>query len=319
MKKWLFVGSVGIVLLLATALILIPGELVISKITLLHCTIPGAYRNISDSNYWNNWWPGKIASDSLQNGQQETIFTYGDSRYSITKKNPFNVGINIQNKNYTIASSVEMLSLGLDSTIVNWTCTYPEITSNPFRKCVNFVRAWEIKNQMSEILTKVQFFLENPDHLYGINIRRSSTKDTLMVAAKYTLKTYPTTNEIYDFLNPLKKYIQDNSALQTSYPMLNVTKINNDSFQIMVAIPINKTLPGNDTILFRRMVPGNFYVTEITGGAGSVEKGFSELKNFVTDYQKAIIAIPFQLLVTDRRMEPDTTKWVTKIYMPVVK
>jgi len=36
------------------------------------------------------------------------------------------------------------------------------------------------------------------------------------------------------------------------------------------------------------------------------------------DYQRAIIAIPFQMLITDRTKETDSTKWITRLYYPVV-
>jgi hypothetical protein len=42
-----------------------------------------------------------------------------------------------------------------------------------------------------------------------------------------------------------------------------------------------------------------------------------QMKNYISDYQRTVMAIPFQSLVTDRRKEADTTKWLTKLYFPI--
>ena len=49
--------------------------------------------------------------------------------------------------------------------------------------------------------------------------------------------------------------------------MLNVKKLNESEFKTTVAIPINKVLPGNGKIFFRRFVPWKVLVAEVRGGS----------------------------------------------------
>jgi hypothetical protein len=86
----------------------------------------------------------------------------------------------------------------------------------------------------------------------------------------------------------------------------------------MVAIPVNKRIPETSQFLFRRMVPGNILVTEVKGGDSTIRHGIRVMENFVHDYQRTIMAIPFESLITNRMNEPDSSKWVTKIYFPVM-
>ncbi len=65
------------------------------------------------------------------------------------------------------------------------------------------------------------------------------------------------------------------------------------------------------------MFPGKILSTEIKGGEYAVETGFKELSNYISDNQLTSPAIPFQSLVTNRVMEPDTSKWITKLYYPI--
>jgi len=67
-----------------------------------------------------------------------------------------------------------------------------------------------------------------------------------------------------------------------------------------------------------RLVPGKYLTTEVTGGPGSVAAALSGLKDYIRDYQRTIMAIPFQSLVTDRMQVTDTTRWVTRIYYPIL-
>jgi len=66
------------------------------------------------------------------------------------------------------------------------------------------------------------------------------------------------------------------------------------------------------------MKGGNILTGEVTGGQEQIEQAQKQMELYISDYQRSIIAIPFQMLITDRTKEPDSTKWVTRIYYPVV-
>jgi hypothetical protein len=89
-------------------------------------------------------------------------------------------------------------------------------------------------------------------------------------------------------------------------------------YQTMVAIPVNKPLPGRGPILAKRMVPGNILVAEVRGGTAAVEEGFRQLDAYVSEHRTRPPGLPFQSLVTDRRTEPDTSKWITRLYYPIL-
>ena len=86
----------------------------------------------------------------------------------------------------------------------------------------------------------------------------------------------------------------------------------------MVAIPVNKVLPDAGEIQMKRMIPGNILVTEIRGGEATIDAAFDTFDKLITDYRKTSPAIPFQLLITNRQVVRDTSKWITKLYYPVI-
>ena len=76
--------------------------------------------------------------------------------------------------------------------------------------------------------------------------------------------------------------------------MANTRQLPDSTFQIMVAIPTNKELPETRNMFPRRMVKGNFLVTEVTGGPSAVYEALKQLQFYADDYHRVPIAIPFE-------------------------
>src|SRR4029077_17614911 len=126
------------------------------------------------------------------------------------------------------------------------------------------------------------------------------------------------TKDVYGLIEKLRDYLPKEGANEVGYPMLNVTRKEQGDYTAMVAIPVDKQMKGTSEIAPKQMLPNGFILTAIVkGGDDAIKKGLAAIANYITDYQKSVIAIPFESLITDRSKETDTTKWVTKIYYPV--
>ena len=101
--------------------------------------------------------------------------------------------------------------------------------------------------------------------------------------------------------------------------MINVLRANGTSYQLMVALPVNRKLPGNADVFPEKMVRGNFMSAEITGPAGRIDSAIRQMAVYFEDHQKIAMAIPFQSLITNRKIASDSNTWVTRIYFPVLK
>ncbi|MBS1915066.1 MAG: hypothetical protein JST87_02250 [Bacteroidetes bacterium] len=319
MKKWLLAFLLIIGLLLAFLYIFIPTDLKISKISVVRCSINGAYRTTSDQRQWNKWWPESVQNNTQKKALDSNEYVFNSIIYQLTQKSPYTCEIKMISKDMNLTSNVSFISLGIDSVIATWSLTYSVNTLNPLKKIQQYQKAKAIKKDISFLSEKLSSFLSNPANIYGITIAKTSTTDTSLIATRNISDNYPSTPDVYTSVNLLKKYIKENHARETGYPMINITKNNDGKYQTMVAIPTNIELRGNDVIFYRHMVPGNFFATEVKGGEYTVNKGLDELYFFMQDYQKTIMAIPFQVMITDRSVEQDTSKWITKIYMPALR
>ena len=100
--------------------------------------------------------------------------------------------------------------------------------------------------------------------------------------------------------------------------MLNVLKFDNSHFEVMTAIPVDKALPETSEFAPKFLLKGGHILeAQIQGGPYTIENSLKEFENYRADYKFTSPAIPYQLLVTDRVKETDTTKWITRLYYPV--
>lgn len=309
MKKWL--SGLVIILLLAVAgiYIFIPSALTISEPVMLRATERGTLRYLGDAAKWEKWWPGKKESNSR--------FSYEEHIYLLPAQSFNPIQLWIQHKQDTVNSSISILPIRTDSVALIWQ-TELSAGGNPIKKFTSYLHAKKLKSEMEVILSNFRLFIENPDKVYTIRIEVAKVKDTMLVSTKEVSTAYPSISSIYKLIARLKEYIQKEGATETNYPMLNIRPLGDDNFETMVAIPVNKLLKGNETIFTRRMVAGNILITEVKGGQHRIDKALAELEVYLNDHQRASPAIPFESLITDRSKESDTTKWVTRIYYPVL-
>ena len=287
-------------LFIAGVYILIPRKLDLSDIVLSNCTPSGAWRLVSEQTQWASWQPA----------------AGGGNLYTITKKLYNGLEINIQHGNLQAGSLLHFIGTSNDSLMLAWQCIVP-ISNNPFTRIAQYNKAMAMKKNMHAALAHLAFFLSDTKNVYGYSIQRTSTVDTLLVATRSVFLTQPATPDVYRLAATLKKYTAAQGAKQTGPPIMNVTQQDDDHFQLMVALPTDRPLAGDKNIFFRKMVPGAFMVADVTGGDHSVVHAMEQMRLYFDDYKKTAMAIPFAALITDRMQEPDTTRWVTRIYAPV--
>jgi effector-binding domain-containing protein len=170
---------------------------------------------------------------------------------------------------------------------------------------------------MEGILKNLSGYISNPRNVYGFSFFSSSIRDSTMLSSRFISAAYPTNTELYSYIDMIVKNIKKQKGEVSGKPLFNVEKQSNGSFETQVAIPTLHALKNDGNIVFRRMVPGTFLCTEVYGGAKTAEEALRQMYFFISDNHKSKQANAFQILLTDRRSEPDTLKWLTKIYIPV--
>ncbi len=300
-----------IVLAVATVYFLIPATLTVAETIPIKCVSNAAFRNLSVAQSWGNWWPGADTGVIAGNS-----FYLSNSRYSLSKKADNNLEILIEDQKDTVKTAMNLLSIAKDSTLVNWHFNI-SAGNNPFSRIAAYRRALSLKKNMNILLHHIQNYLSDFKNVYGFPLVEGSTTDTTLLTTKTISATWPGTDLIYALIDKLKKTCSEQGCTITGTPMLNVSPLYNAGYLVRVALPVNRMMASKDSITGMRMVPGKFIIAEAVGGLQTVAGVHQQLSFYFQDFGRVSMAIPFDYLVTDRKTETDTSKWVTRIYAPV--
>lgn len=317
MKKWYIIFLITVAILTGAIYFFIPNKLEISKTAYINIASDVAYRNLSEESNWLRWWPANSSEEKANGINRPEYFINNDIRYTIVHKSINAIEILILANGNKLNSTLLIIPLQKDSTVIHWKCVV-ETGFNPIKKIQYYRQAGSIKKYMDDIFNSFRSFVEKKENIYSIPIERSTVADTLLITTKVNFNRYPATAEIYHLISRLKQYISGQKAKETNYPMLHVLKADTNRFETMVAIPVNKEIRNNGNFIFKRMVPGKILVAEVRGGNHSIEKAFAEMEIYVKDHQLIPPAIPFESLITNRMKESDTSKWITRLYYPIL-
>ena len=309
MKKWITALLVILVIFFALLYIFIPGRIQIVEFIPVRCPEPAVVRVLNNTSAWKKWWP--------ENGNRNN-FEYSDYRYHLSKimYNAYDVA-QVSNAD-TINSQMLLLRVNSDSLLLRWESTV-NTGLNPFKRISQYRQTSKQKKNMRILLDNLDKYLQKSENIYGFHIAITTLVDTAFISKKITGKSYPSTDTIYELIKELKGYIASTGAKETNHPIMNVRRTDS-GYLTMVAIPVDRVLEGNNTLIPKRMpiIKDNTLLIEVHGGVLSVQKAFFELGNYMQDHHYGAPALPFESLITDRSKETDTTKWITRIYAPIM-
>ncbi len=313
MKRIVYVVLILVGVFLAMVYLFIPSHIQVKSVLRMKCNSSAADRVLGDTSTWNRWWPGA----GPQSGHEENgTLTFRGSRYRINRRllRSFEIGVAWKGEE-NMSMLLVFPGIYPDSSSLIWSLNL-ECGLNPIRRIKQYQRALELKSDMDTIIGHARDYLSVEEHVYGIPIREMPVGDSLIVENTRLLAVNPTTIDMYEDVRKLRSYILAHGGKVTGYPKVNVTK-RKDGYVLRVALPTSTTMPGSGTIKINELYQGKHLETEVRGGDATIDEAMEQMSNYISDYQRTVIAVPFFSLVTDRIAEPDSTKWITRIYYPV--
>jgi hypothetical protein len=259
---------------------------------------------MNDEN-WAKWWPG------------EEKFQLGQTTFRLTQKRINSFEVIIPQEKDSIITQLMIIQINPDSTALIWSSELVA-GNNPVKRLSNYKKAITLKKDIDVLLTHLGNFLSDQRNIYGFEVKQVKVTDSVLISTRKTFDHYPSEVETEEIIKKLRAYIKANNAKEMNYPMLNVKELDSSRFEAMAAIATDITLPNTSEFASKMLLKGgNLLEAQITGGPATIKKAFDEYENVIREYGYTPPAIPYQLLITDRTKEPDTAKWVTRIYYPI--
>lgn len=312
MKKILLMGFSVIIASLVAVYVFIPSRITITSAAIAAAPDVAIERVLMEEARWPTWWKNCELSKFGSPNLSQPPFT-------ITLKEKFykSLQFDINAPNQPIVSSrLTLVPLRKDSTGFEWTCQL-EAGNNPVQRFLNYRKASAIKLLLDSTLQPCVRYFSNTENVYGIQIERTKLPDTLFVTAKKQFSSKPNLTDIYKLIKQIEGYIQTQGTKPSGSPIYNISQLAENQFQLMAGVPVSFRVKETQPFEIKYMVPGSFLVTEVLGGEYSVQHSARQLKQYFQDYKKTSMAMSFTMLVTDRSLQPDSSRWITRLYEPV--
>ena len=314
MKRILLFISILLVLCIAAVYIFIPKKLVVSGALSFHANREGVYRFLAKDTNWQKWWPGTVK----KTGTNSLCFTYGGHDFQFREILYNAIRLNLVNDGDSSTGLLMLVPVTKDSLGVVLSSEL-DTHSDPLTRVITYLRGKRMKKAFDDIVLSLIKYASVIRNVYGVNIKNEKVQYQNLVSAKQSFSHYPTTQDVYAIVGRLRSYINQSGAKELFSPMLNIKKTDSANYTAQVGLPVDRALPQKDDISLKwRMKGGNILTAEVTGGEEQIEEAQTQMELYIGDYQRSIIAIPFQMLITDRTKEPDSSKWITLLYYPVV-
>jgi effector-binding domain-containing protein len=313
MKRISLILAVVLLLLLAFTYLFIPNRITVSENITIAANPEAIFRKLGDTTEWQKWWPGEKKDLAAKHS-----FTLNGFRYSLDDKKILSLPISISNQIFKALTELTFIPENTDESTLSLNGVIPT-SYNPIRRIQLFFTANKIKKDITTLLQSIKSYYSTTSSLYGYDIQKKQVVDSTLLSTSKEIKGYPSTETVYSLIDELKNYIKQQAANETGYPMRNIFTKDSITYLVKVAIPVDKKLPSSGNIVYRWMLGGgNILITEVKGGEGEIQKAYNQIQNYISDNKRVAPAIPFESLVTDRRQEADSSKWITRIYYPVM-
>lgn len=315
MKKLFFVSFV-LILLTLLLYIMIPNKISINETLTINANHEAAYRTLTNLDSWHKWWPG---NEKVNNPNKSSAhFSFNGNIYSINDKMSYSLVIGIDTKQFTAKTIFNIFPFTSDSIKLNWIVDIP-VSYNPIKRVQEYLDAKKIETDINNILKIIASFISKDENIYGIAVTQKPVIDSILVSTFDNSKGYPSTQYIYNLISELKIYIANNGAKETGFPMLNILTPDSTNYLTRVAIPVDKKLNNHGKISYKGMLGGGkILIAEVKGDSKKVNIAMKQMEDYLRDHHYVAPAIPFLSLVTDRTKEKDSSKWITRIYCPIM-
>jgi hypothetical protein len=303
MRKGFLATGIFLIAVFAAVYLFIPSRLVISEAGIVNCSLPAAQRFLFEQKHWPAW----INYDSLA----------GEGHlYKVTNTTFTKTDIVVDSDSESYITTLRLIPFNLDSTGIEWGDTL-YTGNNPFTRISQYQKAKALKKQLNVVMHNMTSFLNDKKKIYSANIVRAQLKDEPLLSKRIIIDHYPTAEDGYKLIGEVKKnaVLQGDSAIGPA--MKYSSAIDSNNFELMVAVPTTRLLKSNNGFIAKGLVGGNLIATEIRGGEWTIKQGWNNIRQYKADYKLSSPAIPFESMITDRTKEPDTSRWITKIYYPL--
>ncbi|WP_026899079.1 hypothetical protein [Daejeonella oryzae] len=315
MRKLLLAFGILTALFLSGVYLFIPDTIYVQQNIIVKASDFNSLKYLSSAKGWQKWWPEKGSAKSGRNNMAE--YCFDSVCYNLIKTTNSGAQILLKTKNIHSKANLNYIGTSTDSMNISLVTDFPA-GRFPLERISNYQKGTLISKNFKVILEQIKTFFDHENRVYGITIKQERVKHMILLTMVKISPVYPDVNFVYQMVTDLRKILESGNVPATASPMLSVHKPYKKDFEITVAIPTSKEIPSTNNASITKMVEGKLLVTEVKGGPQTIKNAFNSFQQYVKDNRLISPAMPYEMMITDRKAIKDTSKWITQIYYPVL-
>jgi hypothetical protein len=266
---------------------------------------PAVSRMVLDLKQWKKWWPGNQLADSVFSIDGRALRVH---HFLLT-------GFDATDTATGTGFRVSFVTASQTETIFTIRPLHPE-TNSTLGKLKHWQAIRSLQGLCNKYMNSLKSYFSSIPAVYEFNIEQKKVINSPHISISREFNGKPNVDDLYGMIDQLRVYIGSQNRKAVDDPIMNMLE-ESGKFKVMVALATDTILPSTDQYKLKQMVLGNILIAEVKGGPERIKACTDQMQRYVSDFGKSSPAIPFQRLITDRRAEPDSTKWITTINYPV--
>jgi effector-binding domain-containing protein len=307
------------VVLIIVAVLLIVSALPITQKTTINITasFDNAVPQIIKLGNWKNWYPSmKEAFSSNPDGYSLTVdssqkiytITFSAKKYIVHAITPMSYQVTEINDHW-----VDIFAFTFFSSDTSGRLKIIIEKKNPLLFSL-FGRNKAGENAINGL----KYYLEDPKSFYGFNIQMGKISDSVIASSVFKIRKKDVFLKIHDAYMNLTDYVKTNSLLKTDHVSISYIPISEDSIQLTIGIPVNKTAPPDKEISCLTLpAKGNAMVGNYEGRFSDRKKLYQAMSKYLTDHVLSIAAESFERYLDDSIPSSDSSMIRIELKYPV--
>ncbi len=333
--KWIGIVLLILIVLITVFSLFLPKEFNIEKTKTIDAPVWSVFEEVADYHNWTNWsyWyqkdtAMKIEYSGTKKGKgalrswESKIMGNGKMEIIECVKNKF-----IKNELYFMDSKEPTFGTWNfeeteEGTIVTWVIS-GESSLCPIAKIQILLGKKMLGKAMNAGLENLSELCKAKPKELPIDVTLSSIDTIRYLAIKVIVTDKTMLGAKYgEAFGKLSSFFKENEILPAGYPFstaIQWSEKEGDTIILEVAFPINKELeiPEDENVYLSVIPAGNIVTAMHLGKYEDVGNEHGAIMKWIQENDKKINGHPWETYITDPTMEPDTTKWKTKVCYPV--
>ncbi len=329
MKTFLriLLGIIILVVLIVIVGLILPSKAHVERSLTINAPQEVLFEQVNNLHNWEEWSPwhrldpamkleysGPLSGTGASYSWNSTNKNVGDGKLTILYSHPYDsISVEMDFMKQGISNGYYLFQKTDSGTHVTWGFD-ADMGKNPFLKYFGLMMNKYVGGDYEKGLKNLDSLVHT---LSPYNVEIRELKDFNYVSIRQNCSWDDVSQVMTNAYGKLMKYIRSSGAEMTNAPYAIYHNIDNGEIDLEMGIPVNKIIASKGNINSGTFNSSKAASVDYYGFYDNLGKAHNAIQDWVMKMGMESNGSPMEFYVTDPSSEPDTSKWLTRIYYPV--